>query len=52
MIVDRLSDDCASCHSVIYVLPNGIPFSETFCAVCRIANALEEMLDILERREE
>jgi len=48
----RLHDECASCKADVFIKPTSITFhTDSFCATCRIANALEEMIAIMETRE-
>ena len=48
---ERYADECATCKTVVYVHVNaGVLYSESFCATCRIANALEAMIEVFEDR--
>lgn len=48
---ERYADECASCRALIYVHATpGVLFSEHFCSSCRIANALEAMVELFEER--
>ena len=42
---ERYHDECARCKAAIYVHLSG-PFTESFCATCRIADALEQLVEI------
>jgi len=42
---ERYHDECARCKADIYV-HLGSPFGEDFCATCRIADALEQLVEI------
>lgn len=48
---ERYADECASCKALIYVHATpGVLFVEHFCATCRIARALEMMVEVFENR--
>lgn len=48
---ERYADECASCRALIYVHATpGVLFSEHFCSSCRIATALEAMVELFEER--
>ena len=44
---ERFHDECARCKADIYVHSNGV-FAESFCATCRIADALEQLVEIVD----
>lgn len=47
----RYADECASCKATIYVHATpSVLFAEHFCSTCRIANALEAMVELFEDR--
>ena len=45
---ERYADECAMCKSIVYVEAGGILFTESFCATCRIAIALENLIELVE----
>ena len=45
---ERYADECATCKSIIYVEPSLTLFHENFCATCRIAIALENIVELME----
>jgi len=45
---ERYADDCAMCKSIIYVEASLNLFQEHFCATCRIAIALENIVELME----
>lgn len=45
---ERYADDCATCKSVIYVEASLNIYQENFCATCRIAIALENIVELME----
>lgn len=42
---ERYHDECARCHADVWVHSLGI-MGESFCATCRIADALEQLVEI------
>ena len=49
---ERYADECATCKSIIYVEAGLTLFEENFCATCRIANALENIVELMEEASE
>ena len=45
---ERLADECASCKAIVYVKQSLNFYQESFCATCRIAIALENIIELME----
>jgi hypothetical protein len=48
---ERYHDECALCHADIWTHSIG-PMGESFCATCRIAHALEQLVEIIDEHTE
>lgn len=48
---ERYHDECARCRANIYVHTSGV-FTESFCATCRIADSLEQLVEIIDEHLE
>ena len=48
---ERYHDDRARCHADIWVTSVGC-LGESFCATCRIADALEQLVEIIDEHLE
>ena len=44
---ERYADDCSMCKAIVYVETSNFN-QENFCATCRIAIALENIVELME----
>lgn len=45
---ERYADDCSMCKAIVYVEASLNFNQENFCATCRIAIALENIVELME----